>query len=138
MVGKTVQPTKEQASRMQWIGEQYGGCLPCLLKGQHQVLATVQHVTKGRKRLGHDATYGLCEWHHFGHLPKRIGPSLAHGSRVYQRHFGSEELLVDLQTWLIDAWQIHFWVPYHIPAEVVRQLRELWVTLRADDPYYEG
>lgn len=137
MVGKARAPTTEEKNRMSWIGQQYGGCLPCLLENRPGVACTVQHVVKGRKRLGHESTYGLCVWHHFGQPPERPSPSLANGTKPFMRKFGSEELLVDLQTFLIDAWDIHFWVPYQIPAEVVRQLRELWYKLRVDDTHFE-
>jgi len=138
MVGKAIPPTKEEKNRLNWIGSQYGGCIPCLLKGYSGVLAEVHHVVQGNKRSGHEFTYGNCYWHHEGHEPARPGPSLGKGKRPSQAYFGAATMLCDLQTFLIEAWKIHFWVPYHIPEPVVRQLRELWVTLRVDDPYYEG
>jgi len=137
MVGATIPPTKAEKDRMNWIGQQYGGCIPCLLSFRPQREATVQHVVEG-KRLGHMFTYGGCVWCHLGNPPELPTPSLAAGKKTFQSHFGAETMLCDLQTFLIEAWKIHFWVPYHIPEPVVRQLRELWVTLRADDPYYEG
>ena len=137
MVGKTKAPTPEEQNRMSWISQQYGCCIPCLLSNRPQRAATVQHVVEGRKRLGHESTYGSCVWCHLGQPPELPSPSLQHGKKIFQAHFGSETMLCDLQTFLIDAWRIHFWVPYQMPPEVISELRSLWVKLRADDPYYE-
>ena len=138
MVGKSKAATKDEKSRMDWIGQQYGGCIPCLLTGNPQREATVQHIVEGSKRLGHTSTYGSCVWHHLGNPPEMPSPSLHNGKKTFQAYFGAETTLCDLQTFLIEAWKIHFWVPWHIPPEVISELRTLWGKLMIDDPYYEG
>ena len=139
MVGKAKPPTAEERRRMSLIGEQYFGCIPCRLEHGQHVLATVQHVVEGRKRLGHASTYGACEWHHFGHVHVRQpGPSLANGKRTYTARYGCERLLVDLQTALIHWFDSDPWLDFSMPGHQTRKLHALWVTLRADDPYFEG
>lgn len=121
------------------IGRQVFGCIPCrLVDPVNHVLATVQHVTEGYKRLGHWATYGCCTWHHFGEPPQRPGPSLAINRREYRATFGSELLLVNLQDWLIDQYRMRPWNEYELPLDVARQLHERWVKMRGDDTHFEG
>jgi hypothetical protein len=138
MVGKAKPATPNEKYRMSLIGEQYFGCIPCRLENPFlHVIATVQHVTSGNKRLGHRYTYGCCSWHHFGHDPKRVGPSLANGLRPYQAHYGSEILLVNLQDQLIAFYNSEPWFEYDMPIEWARHIYRMWVTLRADDPNYQ-
>jgi hypothetical protein len=139
MVGKTKRPTSAEKKRMSLIGEQYFGCLPCRLEKSNYapVLATVQHVVEGGKRLGHNYTYGLCCWHHFGHDPMRMGPSLALNKHTYVRRYGSERMLVELQDWLIAEHKVIQWFEYDMPQSVVRQLRLEWVRLGSEDQFFE-
>lgn len=139
MVGKAKAPTKEQKIRMELIGQQYFGCIPCRLEDPYlHVDATVQHVTAGQKRLGHDHTYGACPWHHQAYPPIMAGPSLAHGLKPYQECYGSEALLIQLQDWLIEQYNWLPWPDRAMRLSVGRDLWERWVTLRADDPYYRS
>lgn len=136
MVGKSKPATASESARMDLIGSQAFGCVPCRLDDPFMhVLATVQHVTEGY-RVGHDATYGACVWHHFGDPPQRKGPSLANGMRPYQYYYGSEALLVQLQDWLLDQYTADPWLEYAMPFKVARQLHARWVTLRSDDTHF--
>ena len=110
-------------------------CLPCILVRNRIRLPSVQHVVEGRKRLGHQATYASCEWHHFGMpfgdksqqwMSGFLGPSLAHGKRTFQEFFGPERLLVEIQDELIKAFESSSWIDYSIPYEVRREAFHLW------------
>jgi Recombination enhancement, RecA-dependent nuclease len=137
VVGKTKAPNKDEARRMDLIGGQYFGCIPCL-KHDKFSLATVQHVTAGFKRLGHRYTYGCCPWHHFGtpftvndvsltrlEMEDLIGPSLAFNRRAYKDFYGSEELLIAVQDWLIECYDANPWPDYLLPAGVAAEARRL-------------
>lgn len=101
MHSKAKPPTLAEKQRFAAIYEV--GCIPCWLKGISFQPCTIQHVVEGRKRLGHDYTYGLCEFHHFG-TPKDgwtvkqtedvLGPSLALSKKRFMQTFGSERELV--------------------------------------------
>lgn len=138
MVGKTKAANKAEARRMGLIGGQYFGCIPCI-KHEKFSLATVQHVTAGFKRLGHRHTYGCCPWHHFGtpftdgrgvtmarhEMEALIGPSLAFNRRAYKEFYGSEELLIAVQDWLIECYDANPWPDYLLPAGVAAEARRL-------------
>ena len=120
------------------IGEQNFGCIPCLLEDLPFRIATVQHVVEGGKRLGHQATYGLCAWHHFAqpesfsHADARriLGPSLAEGKRPYQERYGSETILVEVQDFMIDLWLQYPWYPMEVPAGIKDHTRAYWKKLK--------
>ena len=136
MVGRTTPPTAEEKRRMELIGEQIFGCIPCLLEDLPFRAATVQHVVEGGKRLGHQATYGLCPWHHFATKPdpgmskttilKVFGPSLANGSKPYRERYGSEAMLVEVQDFMIDLWLQHPWFPADLPQAARDHTRAYW------------
>ena len=105
----TGKPTKSQEQRLARI--KTIGCIACRLRGIKGVLADAHHLLKGGRRIGHDATIALCEWHHrampFGdwldHATCRrlLGPSLAEGSKPFHREFGSDAELLELQNVLL-------------------------------------
>ena len=86
-------------------------------------LPSIQHTVSGMRRDGHDSTYSLCDWHHFGYplenwesLPGKdgganqassglLGPSLMHGRRTYEQFFGPEALLVAIATRLVKSFE---------------------------------
>ena len=113
MVGKTKYVTKEQKKRMDKIAAL--PCLPCLIEGKSRA-STVQHVTEGFRRLGHDYTYGSCPWHHqkikdsgyVAYTDQQItgllGPSFASGRRAFEERYGDERyVLIPLQNWMLNA-----------------------------------
>lgn len=89
------------------------GCIPCWLEGISFNPCDVQHVVKGRKRLGHRWTYGCCPWHHRGvpvnglntkQSEQQAGPSLARDPKAYHAKYGSEEELVELCDKMIEPY----------------------------------
>ena len=88
------------------------GCLPCMINNKVRQ-ATIQHVTEGGRRLGHEYSYGSCPWHHQavteGSMTTQqmiglLGPSFAHGRREFESEYGDErDVLVRLQNWVIEA-----------------------------------
>ena len=140
MVGAVPQATPLQKHRFEVIKE-YGGCVPCLLMGHKDVHATIEHVTESGRRIGkgneqHDNTVGFCGYHHFGHcwhgltkrlMIKMVGPSLAHGRKSFEEHFGPEETLVQLQDLIVHTYDETPWESYNMPKHVVAEVRELWI-----------
>lgn len=115
----TRKPTIAEQQRFQAIKEV--GCTPCWLEGRSFEPCDIQHVVKGRKRLGHEWTYGCCPWHHRGlvtypadtkMMEHVVGPSLARSPKDYHAKYGSEEELVDLCNKMIEpylqAWRGEF------------------------------
>jgi hypothetical protein len=104
------------------------GCLLCLLKRQER-RGTVQHVTEGGRRLGHDYTYSSCPWHHQGvkehgwsmqEMMGALGPSFAHGRKNFEEVYGDERnVLVRLQDWVLAR-------SYFTDGE----LQEKWIELK--------
>ena len=101
-------PTAEQKRR--WGLIRASGCLICREVYGHLERAEIHHVLRGGLRLGHDWTYGACEWHHRGiwpaHLdPERMesicGPSMARTPKAYRHEFGNDEWLVGEQNRVI-------------------------------------
>lgn len=131
MVGKAIPATKAQKDRMDTIAN-YCGCLPCILENTLNRHTTIQHVTECRKRLGHDATYGACTWHHFGQLPRMHGPSLAGGMKPYRERYGPERLLVELQDYVLELFAEDPWPEYDMPVSVGRKIQAKWHTMMAD------
>ena len=131
MVGKTQPATKAEAERMHQV-KYYTGCIPCLLSPRPilNVHATVQHVKEGNKRLGHQYTYAVCGYHHFGHNPKMFGPSLALNSREYAEVFGTERQLVSVQDFALSLLSQMGWWEFEMPINAGEQIREYWVKLR--------
>lgn len=78
------------------------GCIVCLRRHTPRY-CDVHHLVEGSRRLGHQFTIGLCEWHHRG-VPihdggakateEIFGPSLARSKREFVRAFGSERRLL--------------------------------------------
>ena len=102
MQGQTP-PTSTEQRHLEAVAALW--CLPCAMRWWDGVLATVQHVVEGRKRLGHLFVLPGCEWHHLGTPPPPLtideaaanwGPSLAHQHRRFEQTFGSERQLVEI------------------------------------------
>lgn len=104
-------PTRAQQARFDAIREV--GCIACRMRGLAR-FAEIHHLTvggrHGQKRRGHDATIGLCPWHHRGENtsgerdPAALyGPSYAHQPRAFRETFGSDEALLAMQNELIEG-----------------------------------
>lgn len=106
-------PTAAQRLRFDRIGNL--GCIACRMRGLGYRVPEVHHLTitgrHGGKRAGHDATVGLCSWHHRG-VPfygmtaadseALAGPSLARTPRQFREVFGQDARLLEYQNHLID------------------------------------
>ncbi len=95
-----------------WLGRvKQAGCLCCLSLGlDHDPdgpMVEAHHLLDGGMRRGHDATVGLCQWHHRGRLMLEgwthamhrefLGPSLAEGSVPFHARFGDDDALIARQ-----------------------------------------
>ena len=81
------------------------GCACCRIDGIHS-FGDIHHiVTNGYRRLsgGNESTILLCPWHHRGVVPAghttgsatlQFGPSLANGSKLFAKIYGSQEDLL--------------------------------------------
>lgn len=90
------------------------GCIACYKRGwfnecqvHHQNLD--EHA--GQKRIGDEATIGLCPWHHVGEpignvsltdCRRLMGPSMKHEPVKFREVFGSDQDLLRLQNELIE------------------------------------
>ncbi len=110
-------------------------CLPCLLTVSRIRLPSVQHVVEGRKRLGHEFTYAMCEWHHFGtcfpgHTRQQmmglLGPSITQGSHNFRAFFGPERQLVRIQDMLLERFAAQPWIDYAMPYTLRREAFHEW------------
>lgn len=104
----TNSPTKAQVKRFQAIADI--GCLACILEGRAGEPPDIQHLLSGGKRRGHDATIGLCPWHHRGQpkgdlrevgMQALFGPSMHHHRRAFIERYGTDDELLAMQDRLI-------------------------------------
>lgn len=124
MVGKTKAATAEERRRLVILKENCP-CLPCLLDTGRVRLPTIQHVSRGYKRKGHEFTYPSCQWHHLGSPPAVGGPALSEGRKPFERHYGPEENLVELADLMV-AWYEHDpWIDYNVPTSLVGHLQSI-------------
>ena len=116
--------------------KQHVSCLPCLLQNAPTLRnATIRHVCKDRKMLGHGYTYPVCEWHGAGIPPIGLstaeatlffGPSAAHDREDYLWRYGPELVLVDVASMAVNAHTKAPWIDYNIPVKVHAQLIGYW------------
>jgi len=134
MVGKTKQATLEQEHRMESIKE-FCGCLPCLIEGMLDSHCDVHHVLSAGRRIGHDATYGNCIWHHRGiewenkrprEMVEMLGPSMARNIRAYRDLYGTEERLVMTQNYMLHLLNQNPWGSFETPISVATQVKNYW------------
>ena len=143
MVGSTPRARKNERDRMETISK-HCGCLPCLLMGHTDVLATIEHVTERGRRIGKDEevhrwTIGLCKWHHFGHthnhctrqqMSGELGPALTWGRHIFEEHFGDEvHVLVPTQDFLLARFAERPWQEYALPRDTAKETRIFWIEL---------
>lgn len=110
-------PTKAQALRIDRIKR--GECCCCVINRDIGYATAnfggcdAHHLLSGGRRIGHDATLGVCPWHHRGVKPydamtdaeatRQFGPSLAHGSRPFHEVYGSDMDLLAIQNERLEA-----------------------------------
>jgi len=143
MVGKTPRIRKNDRDRFEAI-KQYCGCLACILTGHLDVHTSIEHITESGRRIGkdssqHEATVGLCMWHHFGvcsgcrstqSQTGEFGPSLAHGRYAFEEFFGDElKVLKPVQDFLLQLFADEPWPEYNISGKAVRLTRQKWIAL---------
>jgi hypothetical protein len=85
-----------------------------MLDGNVHVPGEVNHIVKGRKRLGHMYSYLLCPYHHrnvppcdglkSGEAERRFGPSLQASPAAFHERYGSDELLLEIQNALVGSY----------------------------------
>jgi len=110
-------------------------------------LSTIEHVTERGRRVGiksaqHENTVSFCLWHHFGVCDQgrtkqkmigEYGPSLAHGRKPFEAHFGDEvHILIPTQNFLIEQFADNPWNEYHLPRNVARLTRTRWIELNRE------
>jgi hypothetical protein len=104
-------PTKAEAKRLHEVTHRE--CIACTLNRGWSLAPAyaggcdAHHLLSGGRRRGHDATIGLCPWHHRGVRPSDCpsdavardlyGPSLAHESKAFHATYGSDDELLALQ-----------------------------------------
>jgi hypothetical protein len=99
-------PTEAQLRR--WGAIRECGCILCRKIGLGYVPPEIHHLTDTGRRISHDHTIGLCEYHHQGRTAYRkeqalhiYGPSLAHGAKPFRAHWGTNPELLELQEKLL-------------------------------------
>lgn len=108
-------PTKDERARMELA--KTGPCMACLalqLQGLLEPVLVVygcdyNHTKSGNSRRGHFFGFALCVWHHrripmegntFATMRQIYGPSLMDGSRTFHETYGSDDELIDQQTYI--------------------------------------
>jgi hypothetical protein len=106
-MGPSKTRTKAEQARIDAIKS--GPCLACEARGIPSAgmgIVEAHHLLSGGRRIGHEATVGLCIWHHraqpfWGHSSQECrdyyGPSLAEGSKPFHQEFGSDAQLLASQ-----------------------------------------
>lgn len=110
-------PTAAEAERI--VAAKVGPCMACLALAAAGLLAPelvvigcdYNHAKSGNVRRGHLYGYALCAWHHrrhplegntFAWMRAIYGPSLLDGSRVFHETYGSDDELIEQQTYVIE------------------------------------
>ncbi|MEY2117099.1 Ref family recombination enhancement nuclease [Rhodanobacter sp. FW106-PBR-R2A-1-13] len=103
-------PTAAESERMGLVKRL--GCLCCQrnaalgLAQPYSGPCEAHHLLSGGRRIGHDHTIGLCQWHHRAVPPEpmserdaiaRYGPSVATGSKTFHLVYGSDVDLLAVQ-----------------------------------------
>lgn len=99
----TGKPTAAQQARFTAIKLDVG-CVVCRLQGVGYRPPDIHHLTSCGRRIGHDASIGLCLWHHRGipddgrtsrQMRELYGPSLTDGSKTFRDAYGDDEGLLE-------------------------------------------
>ncbi|WP_280883811.1 Ref family recombination enhancement nuclease [Stenotrophomonas sp. 1278] len=108
-------PTRAEAERIRVAKR--GPCMVCLLLfmrnllPEHRVIRGCEyhHCKSGNIRRGHAFGFAMCEWHHerkplqgksFQWMSRVYGWSLKEGSRTFHDLYGSDDELIDQQTYI--------------------------------------
>lgn len=102
-------PTSAEAERI--VAAKVGPCMACLAPELVVIGCDYNHAKSGNVRRGHLFGYALCAWHHrrhplegntFAWMRAIYGPSLLDGSRVFHETYGSDDELIEQQTYVIE------------------------------------
>ncbi|WP_369916517.1 Ref family recombination enhancement nuclease [Xanthomonas sp. NCPPB 3005] len=113
----TTTPTIAEAARI--VAAKEGPCMACvkivtdgLLSPDDAVVGCdYNHAKSGNVRRGHMAGYALCVWHHRRHpmegvsmaaMRAKYGPSLMDGSRLFHETYGTDDELIEQQTFVLE------------------------------------
>lgn len=100
--GKPISPVQRES----FAEIKSGRCVACWRRGIVTIGCDANHMLSGSRRIGHDASYALCKWHHSAHpdegeTPPRMrmlyGPSLMCGSKTFRAVYGTDDELLALQ-----------------------------------------
>ncbi|MBB5875873.1 Ref family recombination enhancement nuclease [Xanthomonas sp. 3498] len=118
MIGTSTRPpTPAEAARI--VAAKEGPCMACLsaaaaglmLPQEVVIGCDYNHTKSGNIRRGHMYGYALCTWHHRRHpregwtladTRERYGPSLMDGSRLFHETYGSDDELIEQQTYVLE------------------------------------
>lgn len=87
-----------------------GPCVACYRRGLLRRGCDAHHLTDCGRRVGHEATVGLCAWHHRAvpdegmaapQMRELLVPSLMDGSRTFRFAYGTNATLLELQERLL-------------------------------------
>lgn len=109
-------PTRSEAARFDAIREI--GCVVARIRQVGMLPCEIHHLNlgglAGQRRRGHRYTIGLNSWSHRaqplpgwtrGRCRKVLGPSLAEEPGQFREAFGGDEVLLETQDRLIEAWR---------------------------------
>jgi len=111
MHSKAKSPTK--AHRERWNRIRALGCIACRQNEPPVVLwpCEIHHLLDCGRRIGHDASVGLCAFHHRGSPPgnmesvkrstEQFGPSLFHDGKGFHARYGTDKALLAYQNELL-------------------------------------
>lgn len=80
------------------------GCVICQTRGLGYREPEIHHLTSCGRRLGHDQSIGLCQWHHRGipdagrnhrEMRELFGPALTDGSKTFRDAYGDDQQLLN-------------------------------------------
>ena len=132
-------PTKSESERMQAIKD--SGCIACMLATRGTQAPDIHHITSGGRRQGDEYTIGLCPWHHRGLVMEGqtkqsmsgvFGPSLAFGKKTFNEFFGSEQILWEVQNYVLREFQRTSWYAYAVPHDIRRRAKKIWTRERTN------
>lgn len=83
------------------------GCVVCRHYLNMMSMPEIHHLTDSGRAISHDATVGLCSWHHRGvqaegwnsHAMEAVfGPSYQRSKRAFVERFGDNDTLLRIQS----------------------------------------
>jgi len=91
---KTKPMNKSERRRMEIVKQI--GCMACRQDGHDPAPSHAHHITICGQRVGHTATYGLCDPHHVGN-----DMSIHKTKRKFNERYGTDGELLAACNWLV-------------------------------------